>query len=101
MRARTEYFATRYYDFPTVEDYFEGYSIAGDRLLNLVVPGILLTAADDPVVPESDVLGLPEVSGLEILITPRGGHCGYLKNWKLESWAEDLFLKYLNGTGKR
>lgn len=92
MRARTEYFATRYYQFPTVEDYFEGYSVAGDKLQDLAVPGTLLTAADDPVIPESDVLGLPDLPGLEIIITPRGGHCGYMKNWKLDSWAEDLFL---------
>lgn len=98
MRARTEYFATRYYDFATVEDYFEGYSVAGERLSALTVPGTLLTAADDPVVPKSDVLGLPEITDLEILITERGGHCGYIKNWKLDSWVEDLYLSRLNGS---
>jgi len=92
MRARTEYFATRYYDFPTVEDYFEGYSVAGGKLEELKVPGTLLTSADDPVIPEKDVLGLPDLPGLEVIITPRGGHCGYLKNWRLDSWAEDLFI---------
>jgi len=96
MRARTEYFATRYYEFPDVEAYLSGYSIAGGRLAALSVPGLLLTAADDPVIPVSDVRGLPEIPGLGVLITPRGGHCGYLKNWRLDSWAEDLLMARLD-----
>jgi predicted alpha/beta-fold hydrolase len=92
LRARTEYFATRYYHFGSLAAYFDGYSIAGDRLLGLEVPGTLLTAADDPVVPVSDAYALPEIPGLELLVTRYGGHCGYLTNWKLDSWAEDLIL---------
>lgn len=98
MRARTAYFATRYYDFPNVEAYFDGYSIAGDRLASLSVPSTLLTAADDPVVPVSDIDGLPKNPALEVVVTRLGGHCGYLKNWKLESWAEDFIVERFGGT---
>jgi predicted alpha/beta-fold hydrolase len=28
-----------------------------------------------------------------VLVTSHGGHCGFLKNWKLESLAEDLILE--------
>lgn len=92
LRERTEFFATRYYPFESVEDYYDGYSIGGDRLAGLTVPGVLLTAADDPVVPVSDIEGLPAVEGLEVRVTEHGGHCGYLKNWRLDSWAEELAL---------
>ena len=27
---------------------------------------------------------------LELIISRYGGHCGFLKNWKMESLAEDL-----------
>lgn len=91
MREKTRFFATRYYDFPTLESYFDGYSIAGDRLAPLAVPGTLLTAADDPVIPVADVHTLPEDNPLlEVLVTRYGGHCGYLRNWRLDSWAEDF-----------
>jgi len=93
MRARTAYLATRYYGFDRVEDYFEGYSVAGDRLAQLRVPATILTAADDPVVPVADVATLPDNPCLEIEVTEHGGHCGYLKNWKLESWAEDYICE--------
>lgn len=100
LRAKTAYFATRYYRFGSLEDYFEGYSIAGERLARLEVPGTLLTSADDPVVPVSDVRQLPQIPALEVVVTRYGGHCGYLKNWRLDSWAEELMLARF-GAGAR
>jgi predicted alpha/beta-fold hydrolase len=93
MREKTRFFATRYYDFPTLESYFEGYSVAGDRLSPLAVPSTILTAADDPVIPVRDAETLPDNPNIELIVTRYGGHCGYLKNWKLDSWAEDFILE--------
>jgi hypothetical protein len=45
------------------------------------------------VVPVEDFSKLPQLPGLEVLVTKFGGHCGFLKNWKLESLAEDLLLE--------
>ena len=61
----------------------------------LQVPGTLLTSADDPVVPVSDAHDLPDIPGLKLEITPHGGHCGFLENWKLESWAEAQVVREL------
>lgn len=93
LRARTHYLATRYAGFADAEAYFDGYSIAGNRLATLKVPSTILTSADDPVVPVDDFANLPELPCLEVLVTKYGGHCGFLKNWKLESLAEDLLLE--------
>ena len=57
------------------------------------MPSTILTAEDDPVVPVSDFHRLPDNPGLELLISRYGGHCGFLKNWKLESLAEDLIAE--------
>jgi predicted alpha/beta-fold hydrolase len=98
MREKTRFFATRYYDYDTLENYLDGYSVAGDRLANLRVPSTILTAVDDPVIPVGDAMTLPKNPSLEVLITEYGGHCGYLKNWKLESWAEDFIVdRFVNG----
>jgi hypothetical protein len=93
LRARTHYLATRYAGFADADSYFDGYSIAGQRLALLTVPATILTSADDPVVPVEDFRKLPENPWLEVLVTKYGGHCGFLKNWKLESLAEDLLLE--------
>jgi predicted alpha/beta-fold hydrolase len=92
LRARTHHLATRYAEFESADQYFDGYSIAGKRLAPLKVPATVLTSADDPVVPVGDFEGLPANPHLELIISRYGGHCGFLKNWKLESRAEDLIL---------
>jgi predicted alpha/beta-fold hydrolase len=92
LRERTHYLATTYAGFKDSESYYDGYSIAGGRLSGLKVPSTILTAADDPVVPVADFRDLPDIPELEILVSTYGGHCGFLKNWKLESMAEDLIL---------
>lgn len=98
LRERTEYFATRYYDFDSLEEYLEGYSVADERLRALEVPSVILTSQDDPVCPVSDLARLPERRELAIHVTRHGGHCGFLKNWKLESWAEDRIVEqFLKG----
>jgi predicted alpha/beta-fold hydrolase len=93
LRERTHYLATRHAGFESAEAYFDGYSIAHQRLAPLKVPSTILTSADDPVVPVGDFADLPENPALELIISRYGGHCGFLKNWKLESLAEDLILQ--------
>ena len=93
LRQRTDYFATRYYDFDSLDDYFEGYSIAGDRLASITIPTTILTSVDDPVVPVSDFNSLPDNENIELLVADYGGHCAFLKNWKMESWADDLVVQ--------
>lgn len=93
LRERTHYLATRHAGFASADEYFEGYSIAGDRLAPLDIPSTLLTSEDDPVVPVSDFRRLPRNPCIELIITPHGGHCGFLKNWRLESAAEDLIAE--------
>jgi predicted alpha/beta-fold hydrolase len=92
IRERTHYLATQYAGFADSEAYYDGYSIAGKRLAPLAIPATILTSADDPVVPVDDFDSLPDLPQLDILISEYGGHCGFLKNWKLESMAEDLIL---------
>lgn len=100
LRARTEYFATRYYDFGSLDDYLRGYSVGGERLRKLSVPSVVLTSRDDPVCPVSDLALLPDNPHLDVRVTRHGGHCGYLKNWRLDSWAEDRISDaFLAGVG--
>jgi len=36
-----------------------------------------------------------------VIISPYGGHCGFLKNWQLESLAEDLIEQRLREAAAR
>ncbi|MDQ2701622.1 MAG: alpha/beta fold hydrolase [Pseudomonadota bacterium] len=89
MRELTRWLVERHTDFGTLENYFDGYSIAGARLSPLAVPAHILTSADDPVIPVAGfhALALPPSARLEI--AAQGGHCGFLFGAGLEGYAED------------
>jgi len=88
MRPLTQWMVERHTDFGTLDRYFEGYCIAGERLSRLQVPVSILMAADDPVIPLAGFreLRLPPHSRLEV--APWGGHCGFLENAQLDGFAE-------------
>jgi predicted alpha/beta-fold hydrolase len=88
MRDLTDWLVQRHTDFGSLDRYFDGYTIAGERLADLRIPADLLMSEDDPVIPVEDfrALRLPADATLEI--APWGGHCGFLENTRLESFAE-------------
>ena len=45
------------------------------------------------VVPVSDFRDLPENENIELLVARYGGHCAFLKNWKMDSWADDVIVE--------
>jgi predicted alpha/beta-fold hydrolase len=95
LRDLTARMVEGYTRYEHLEDYFNGYSIAGDRLAELAVPSTIVTATDDPVIPIIDYhdLKLPECA--EIILTDHGGHCGFIEDWRLKSWIEDLLVERL------
>ena len=101
LRARTGYLATRHYEFDSLEQYFDGYSVAGDRLKAIKIATTILTSEDDMVVPVSDFADLPDNEHIELLITRYGGHCAFLKNWKMESMADDVIVERVLGSSQR
>lgn len=88
IRALTTWLVEHHTDFGSLQAYFDGYSIAGDRLANLALPADILMAQDDPVIPFTTFSGwhLPAHAHLEI--APWGGHCGFLENWRGDGFSE-------------
>jgi predicted alpha/beta-fold hydrolase len=98
LRELTRDLVRRHTDFGTLENYLDGYSIAGDTLAALAVPATILTAADDPVIPVADFRALKLAPATELTIAEHGGHCGFIGDWRLRSWAEDFIaerMRYL------
>ena len=98
LRQRTHYLATQH-GYADVDEYFDGYSVGDGRLAPLAVSATILTAEDDPIVPVTDFHDLPDNPAIELLISPYGGHCSFLKNWRFESHAEDVMRERFLGTG--
>ena len=88
LRELTDWLVERHTDFGSLDDYFNGYSIAGERLAGLKVPADILMAEDDPVIPVGTFRDwqLPARTHLEI--SPWGGHCGFIENAACDGFAE-------------
>jgi len=88
MRALTRWLVEQYTDLGTLENYFDGYAIARDRLAALQVPASLLTSADDPVIDVADFARLQLPTHATVEVAAHGGHCGFLESARCDGFAE-------------
>jgi uncharacterized protein len=52
------------------------------------MPTLVVAAKDDPVIPVQDFYELEMPLGMNLEILDHGGHCGFLYNYRLESYIE-------------
>jgi len=88
MRDLTAWMVERHTEFADLGAYFDGYSIAGERLAGLQVPADILMAADDPVIPLRHFRELRPGGDVRLELAARGGHCGFLENRHFDGYAE-------------
>jgi uncharacterized protein len=93
----TELMLEHYSEFRSLEHYFDGYALTGTRLANLQVPAHLLMALDDPIIPAGDLERVARSPYLEVIVSPTGGHCGFMDSWSTESWADRQVARLIGG----
>jgi predicted alpha/beta-fold hydrolase len=96
MRDLTRSMVLRHTDFDSLEAYLDGYSVAGDRLMDLHVPATILTAEDDPVIPVASFRRLQVPANVELDIAPYGGHCGFIRDFGMTSYTDDYIAARFN-----
>lgn len=84
----TDYLVQNHTGFGDLRRYLEGYALTRDALAGLEVPSQIISTADDPMIPASDLRRLSPGPALAISVTERGGHCGYVDTLGATSWAE-------------
>ncbi len=95
LRDLTARLVEEFTDYGKLERYLDGYSIVGDRLAALTVPASIITAEDDPVIPVADYRELQLPNHTELVLAEHGGHCGFIEDWRLKSWVEDVLVARL------
>ena len=87
LREFDQRFTAPHGGFADADDYYRRCS-AGPHLKRVAVPTVIVTSADDPFVPVTDlrtaVLGTP----LELHVEEHGGHLGYLSTSRGLRWLE-------------
>lgn len=85
----TRRFVADHTDYSSLEDYLGTYTLTPPMLMGSPSPLAVLTAQDDTVIPIRDFDGLGVRGSVIAYDAPRrGGHCGFIENLRLESWAE-------------
>lgn len=96
ITAMTDYLVQRHTEYPTLEDYLDGYFLGEDRLAGLDVPALLITAANDPVVAIDDFRSLKASSAVQVEVHEHGGHCAFFSSLGLQSWIEHRIVAALD-----
>ena len=96
LRDMNNYFIPNHTEFGDAADYFQAYSIAEDALVNLNAPAHIIAAQDDPIILAEDFARLAENKYLSIETKRYGGHCGFVKNYQLDSWLDERLLELIN-----
>ena len=98
VRGFDEAYTAPHHGFRDAADYYHRASAL--RVIDRIrVPTLIITAEDDPFVPDAPFRG-PEVAGnrhITLVITPNGGHCAYLERRSGEYdgyWAEREILRF-------
>jgi predicted alpha/beta-fold hydrolase len=88
LRSMTERMVLKYTDYPDLSSYLSGYAITGGLLESLEAPAQLIIAEDDPMIHARDLARLARPASLELTVTPRGGHCGYMEALRGPTWID-------------
>ena len=100
LRALTAWMVAHDTGFPHLDAYFDGYSIASDRLLALPLPADVLMAQDDPVIPADEFQRIAGYPNIALELAAHGGHCGFIEGASLDGYAErwvvDRLLRVLD-----
>ena len=95
LTSMTERMVLRHTEFPDLASYLRGYAVTGDALAGLRVPARIVTSRDDPMILAQDLERLARPPALELTVTARGGHCGYMDSLRGPSWIDRLIVEDL------
>ena len=93
LTAMTERMVLKYTEYPDLAHYLRGYSITEGVLESLDAPAHLITSTDDPMILVHDLSRIARPGSLEVTVTPRGGHCGYMEAIGGPSWIDRLIVE--------
>ena len=93
LRTMTDVLVRDCTEFADSASYLDGYAITGARLLTLRVPARILAAADDPIIPATDLARLAPTPLLQVTRTAHGGHCGFLTRLLAPAYSDQFALE--------
>lgn len=82
--------------FADATEYYSHYTLTAEMLGAIDVNVRVLSAADDPVIPVTTLGPLRALHEDAFDLSPRGGHCAFIENYRLHSALDDYAVSYLS-----
>ncbi len=98
IRPMTEWLVKHYTPYACADDYFAGYTVAGDALADIVTSTTIISAQDDPVICVDDFAQLTPHELVKVKLSRYGGHVGFMDAWPLRHILPRLMLEELAHT---
>jgi len=93
LSSMNDYFVPNHTVFSTAASYLKAYGLCGDRLATLKVDSHIIAAEDDPITRTGDLaLITRRPASLQLEVSRYGGHCGFLKDFSLNSWVDQRLV---------
>ena len=80
----------RYTNFKDLTDYYARYTLTDGWLDKVTIPLTVIMSKNDPIISYKDIVATEASPSVNLLLQNNGGHCGYIKNYKFESWYTDV-----------
>jgi hypothetical protein len=88
LRSMTERMVLKYTDYADLATYLRGYAITEGVLETLEAPAHIILSQDDPMILARDLDRIARPAALELTVTARGGHCGFMDALRGPSWID-------------
>lgn len=97
----TDYLVDRYLPYKDSADYYARYDLRGDRLLRVRIGTRIIAARDDMMIPGAAYAEVVHNDNVELCVFRRGGHCGFVKDWRLNSYLDDAIAGFFGERSTR
>lgn len=90
----TDYLVDRYTPYDSTEEYYSHYTLTADKLAGVQMNVLILSAADDPVIPVHTLAPLRTLANGQFDLSDMGGHCAFIENYRLRSALDTYSVNY-------
>ena len=95
LEEMTQHLVAAHTPFEDVASYFESYRLTSALLDTIRIPSHIIWAKDDPVIPLDEHLSQTAGDYVNIEIAQWGGHCGFVEDYRLNSYLDRWILRKL------
>ncbi len=83
-------------EFSSVDEYYRHYALDPMLFEQTPIKTDVILAADDPVIPFKHIDAFSCSENFRFRVFNHGGHCGFIQNWRFESWIDSELLRLFN-----